>query len=78
MAGTPELSGDGKALKYFALEPFELRVTAGVIVDALNQGTDTGGGPGGRAEPAVGGSRVAGTRVTGPGRHRRSRGLPGR
>jgi DNA-binding transcriptional ArsR family regulator len=46
VAGSLELSADGKALKYFELEPFELRVTAGVIVDALKQDTDTGSGPG--------------------------------
>lgn len=32
-----ELTEDGKAMKYFELAPFELRVTAGTIVDALRR-----------------------------------------
>jgi DNA-binding transcriptional ArsR family regulator len=35
IAGRLELSGDGKAMKYFELAPFELRLTAGLIADAL-------------------------------------------
>ena len=42
VAGSLELSADGKALKYFELEPFELRVTAGVIIDALRRDSDAG------------------------------------
>jgi DNA-binding transcriptional ArsR family regulator len=33
--GTLELSEDGKAMKYFELVPFELRVTADTVVEAL-------------------------------------------
>ena len=35
VSGHLELSGDGKAMKYFELAPFELRVTADTIVAAL-------------------------------------------
>jgi DNA-binding transcriptional ArsR family regulator len=35
VAGTLELSDDGKAMKYFQLVPFELRVTAETVIDAL-------------------------------------------
>src|ERR1700691_4382852 len=45
VAGRLELSADGKALKYFELAPFELRVTAGVIVDTLKQDANAGSGP---------------------------------
>jgi DNA-binding transcriptional ArsR family regulator len=38
VAGTLELSDDGKAMKYFELVPFELRVTAQTVVDALAAG----------------------------------------
>jgi len=37
VAGNLELSGDGRAMKYFELAPFELCVTAGTIVDALRR-----------------------------------------
>jgi DNA-binding PadR family transcriptional regulator len=33
--GHLELSDDGKAMKYYELVPFELRVTAETVVDAL-------------------------------------------
>ncbi len=33
--GSLELSDDGKAMKYFELVPFELRVTAEAVVEAL-------------------------------------------
>ncbi|MGH3166109.1 MAG: ArsR/SmtB family transcription factor [Trebonia sp.] len=46
VAGRLELSDDGKALKYFELEPFELRVTAGVIIDALKHDADADSGAG--------------------------------
>lgn len=46
VAGSLELSADGKALKYFELEPFELRVTAGVIIDALRRDADATDAPG--------------------------------
>jgi DNA-binding transcriptional ArsR family regulator len=35
VAGSLELSEDGKAMKYFELAPFELRVTADTVVRAL-------------------------------------------
>lgn len=35
VAGQLELSGDGKAMKYFELAPFEVRVTADTIAAAL-------------------------------------------
>jgi len=35
--GTLELSADGKAKRYMELTPFELRVTAQIVVDALQE-----------------------------------------
>jgi DNA-binding transcriptional ArsR family regulator len=35
ISGSLELSDDGKAMKYFELVPFELRVTAETVVSAL-------------------------------------------
>jgi hypothetical protein len=35
VTGQLELSDDGKAMKYFELVPFELRVTPKTVVDAL-------------------------------------------
>ena len=35
VTGQLELSEDGKAMKYFELVPFEVRVTAGTVVRAL-------------------------------------------
>jgi DNA-binding transcriptional ArsR family regulator len=35
VAGSLELSADGKAMKYFELVPFEVRVTAETVVRAL-------------------------------------------
>ena len=47
--GQLELSEDGKAMKYFELAPFELRLTAQTIIDALNadgqDATETGDRP---------------------------------
>jgi DNA-binding transcriptional ArsR family regulator len=47
VTGHLELSDDGKAMKYFELVPFELRVTAETVVDALAhdavRGTVAGG-----------------------------------
>jgi DNA-binding transcriptional ArsR family regulator len=37
VTGHLELAGDGKAMKFFELAPFELRVTAGTIADALGR-----------------------------------------
>ena len=42
VSGQLELSDDGKAMKYFELVPFEVRVTAEVVIRALN-GDDTAG-----------------------------------
>lgn len=55
VAGQLELSGDGKAMKYFELAPFEVRVTADTIAAALAAGaggaatTDTTGPDGSAA-----------------------------
>ena len=38
VTGHLELSKDGKAMKYFELAPFELRLTAEVITEALEAG----------------------------------------
>ena len=35
VSGQLELSEDGKAMKYFELVPFELRVTAETVISAL-------------------------------------------
>jgi len=43
VAGHLELSDDGKAMKYFELVPFELRVTPATVVEAVAQ--DDGSGP---------------------------------
>jgi DNA-binding transcriptional ArsR family regulator len=40
VTGHLELSADGKAMKYFELVPFELRVTADAIVSALAEDED--------------------------------------
>ena len=39
VTGHLELSEDGKAMKYIELAPFELRLTAEVITDALRAGS---------------------------------------
>ena len=39
VAGRLELSGDGKAMKYFELAPFEFRLTAEMIAAALRAGS---------------------------------------
>jgi len=41
VTGRLELSDDGKAMKYFELAPFELRVTADTIVAALAADNDS-------------------------------------
>ncbi|MGP7997560.1 MAG: ArsR/SmtB family transcription factor [Streptosporangiaceae bacterium] len=38
VAGQLELSEDGKAMKYFELVPFDLRLNAETIITALHQG----------------------------------------
>jgi DNA-binding transcriptional ArsR family regulator len=42
VTGHLELSEDGKAMKYFELAPFELRLTADVISGALESGSNGG------------------------------------
>jgi predicted transcriptional regulator len=43
VTGQLELSEDGKAMKYFELAPFELRLTAETIIAALQEnGEDVG------------------------------------
>jgi DNA-binding transcriptional ArsR family regulator len=44
VAGQLELSGDGKAMKYFELAPFEVRLTADTIAAALAAGAADGDG----------------------------------
>jgi DNA-binding transcriptional ArsR family regulator len=41
--GQLELSEDGKAMKYFELAPFELRLTAETIIEALQDGDQKAG-----------------------------------
>ena len=41
--GQLELSEDGKAMKYFELAPFELRLTAETIIQALQNGDQAAG-----------------------------------
>jgi DNA-binding transcriptional ArsR family regulator len=43
VAGQLELSGDGKAMKYFELEPFDLHLNAETIITALRDGSAEGG-----------------------------------
>jgi DNA-binding transcriptional ArsR family regulator len=42
VTGNLELSDDGKAMKYFELVPFELRVTAETVIDALAEDDGSG------------------------------------
>jgi DNA-binding transcriptional ArsR family regulator len=37
VAGHLELSDDGKAMKYFELAPFEFRINAQTVIDALRE-----------------------------------------
>ena len=56
VAGHLELSEDGKAMKYFELVPFELRVTAETVISALagdNEDSHGNGDNGGDA-PVLG------------------------
>src|ERR1700756_2901084 len=41
--GQLELSEDGKAMKYFELAPFELRLTAETVIQALQDGDQEAG-----------------------------------
>ena len=42
VSGTLELSDDGKAMKYFELVPFDLRVTPDAVIDALARTPEEG------------------------------------
>ena len=44
VTGQLELSDDGKAMKYFELVPFEVRVTADVVIHALDGDNADGNG----------------------------------
>ena len=50
VAGQLELSGDGKAMKYFELAPFEVRLTADTIAAALAATADDTGPDGSAAD----------------------------
>jgi DNA-binding transcriptional ArsR family regulator len=54
VTGQLELSEDGKAMKYFELAPFELRVSADVIVSALAESAAEGSPEMGDAQSAEG------------------------
>jgi DNA-binding transcriptional ArsR family regulator len=43
VTGQLELSGDGKAMKYYALAPFDIQVTAQTITEAVRQADDGDG-----------------------------------
>jgi DNA-binding transcriptional ArsR family regulator len=43
VAGSLELSEEGRAMKYYELVPFELSVTAATVVDALRHEKDDSG-----------------------------------
>src|ERR1035437_8439189 len=51
VTGQLELSADGKAMKYFELAPFELRLTAATITEALRAGPGAEDSGPGRPEP---------------------------
>jgi DNA-binding transcriptional ArsR family regulator len=53
VTGHLELSKDGKAMKYFELAPFELRVTAETIIAALRQDDANGAEHGGNGDPMM-------------------------
>jgi DNA-binding transcriptional ArsR family regulator len=40
VSGQLELSADGKAMKYFELVPFEMRITAETVIRALAEDDD--------------------------------------
>jgi hypothetical protein len=42
LTGQLELSGDGKAMNYFELVPFEVRTTAETVLSALAEGEGNG------------------------------------
>jgi DNA-binding transcriptional ArsR family regulator len=45
VTGQLELSADGKAMKYFELAPFDIRLTAEVITEAVRDGLGARDGP---------------------------------
>ncbi len=53
VTGQLELSEDGKAMKYFELAPFDLRVNAETIIAALRNGAAAAGEPA-AGDPAAG------------------------
>ena len=54
VTGQLELSEDGKAMKYFQLAPFELRLTAETITQALQDGDGEAGQAGDRRNDHTG------------------------
>jgi DNA-binding transcriptional ArsR family regulator len=48
VTGNLELSEDGKAMKYFELAPFELRLTAKLIAEVVRAAGASGAGPAGQ------------------------------
>jgi DNA-binding transcriptional ArsR family regulator len=56
VTGHLELSEDGKAMKYFELAPFELRISADVIVSALQESAGEGSPEMGDEESTVEGN----------------------
>ena len=46
VTGHLELSEDGKAMKYYELAPFELRLTADIITSTITNGLNTAGADG--------------------------------
>ena len=54
VTGQLELSPDGKAMKYFELAPFELRLTAETIIEALQDGVQEAGQAGDRRNDHTG------------------------
>jgi DNA-binding transcriptional ArsR family regulator len=52
VTGHLELSEDGKAMKYFELAPFEVRLNAEIVTAALRASDQEAGQTGGGARPA--------------------------
>lgn len=50
VSGQLELSPDGKAMKYYALEPFDLHLSAATVLDAIEADRTDATGP----DPAAG------------------------
>lgn len=66
VVGHLELSPDGKAMKFFELAPFELRITASSIVEALRADGSAANGDGANGDGADGDSATP-TPRPGPG-----------